>query len=132
MPIPTTCPGCGKQYQLADEMGGHNVRCPTCSETFLVGGAAAEGDVPEGPPVEEQIPEVLPAGAEAERGDDRLQQRPGRVSPPRAAAPVERGGARPAPAKRSAGVLMLVGGLVVGFLLLLCAGGAGLGWFVWS
>jgi hypothetical protein len=120
MPILTPCPGCGKQYQLPDEMRGRKVRCPKCAETLLVGGAAAE----------EEIPEVLPA--DGERGDDPLPQRPGRVSAPCPAAPAPRGGAPPVPAKSKTGILLLVGGLVVGVLMLLCAGGAGLGWFVWS
>jgi hypothetical protein len=91
---------------------------------FLVGGAATEAGVPERPPAEEEVPEVLPAGADAERRDDRLRPRP--------TAPVSRDDARPAPAKSNTGALLLVGGLVVGFLMLLCAGGAGLGWFFWS
>jgi hypothetical protein len=132
MPILTPCPECGKPYQFPEEMRGRKVRCPMCFATFLVGGAAADGEAPAGSPAEEEVPEVLPAGPDGPRGDDRLQSRPGPVARPRPAAPVERNGGRPAPAKSSTGVLLLVGGLVVGFLMLLCAGGAGLGWFFWS
>jgi hypothetical protein len=132
VPIPTQCPGCQKQYDLADEMKGHKVRCPGCFQTFVVGGAGAEEDVPEGLPVEEEIPEVLPAGAEAERGDDRLQTGPGRVNRPRPAASPAVRAERIAPApKRNTGTLLLVGGLAVGLLFVLCAGGS-LAWFVVS
>jgi hypothetical protein len=131
VPIPTQCPGCHKQYDLADSMKGHTVRCPACYQTFVIGGAAAEEGVPEGLLAEEEIPEVLPADADADRGDERLQKQPGRVNRPQAVAAEARRPAPPAP-KGGTGVMLLLAGLAVGFLFLLCAGGGGLAWFIWS
>ena len=36
MPIQLTCPGCSKQFRVADEHSGKKAKCPTCSTIFEV------------------------------------------------------------------------------------------------
>ena len=36
MPITLVCTGCGKSYQLKDELAGRKVRCPGCQSVQVV------------------------------------------------------------------------------------------------
>ena len=42
MPITLTCSGCGRSFQLRDEMAGRKVRCPDCQSVQVVPGLDAE------------------------------------------------------------------------------------------
>jgi DNA-directed RNA polymerase subunit RPC12/RpoP len=52
MAITLTCTGCGKSYQLKDEMAGRKVRCPGCQSVQMVPEASTEDYQPISPPGE--------------------------------------------------------------------------------
>jgi hypothetical protein len=44
MPVPATCPHCGTDHRLADELDGRTIRCKSCREPFRVGGERPADD----------------------------------------------------------------------------------------
>jgi predicted Zn finger-like uncharacterized protein len=42
MPIATTCPHCGKSYNLSDSLAGKQARCKDCKNVFLIPGARVQ------------------------------------------------------------------------------------------
>lgn len=68
--IDVTCPSCGKQYRLADDLSGKRVRCKECAETIAVpelatAGAAVSADDIAIAPAAAAAPVVAPALAPA-------------------------------------------------------------------
>jgi hypothetical protein len=60
MPIPTTCPTCGKGCAVADAQAGKRVVCPHCRKPFDVPAASpAEGQVQSAPPPAPRRPPPL-------------------------------------------------------------------------
>lgn len=47
MQVKVTCPNCGKELKAAQELRGKRVACPSCNESFRVGGPP---EVPPAPP----------------------------------------------------------------------------------
>jgi uncharacterized protein (TIGR03067 family) len=104
--IQTTCPKCGKQYSLRDELGGRSVRCKECQTSFVVAAPTVVTAAADPAP-----PEPTPKPKRKTNGD---------------AEP-----ARPPKPKKSKAGLLIAGGLVVCLLAFTCCGGvAGGGYYV--
>jgi hypothetical protein len=107
MPIATTCPKCGKDYQLADKQAGRRVRCRQCQNDF---------EVP-------HKPDRLDAVAE----------RPALATPRRAALPDEADEPLPSPLATPGTTnrtLLWVVGIIGGCLVLIALICAGVIWMV--
>ncbi|MBN2714193.1 MAG: hypothetical protein JXR97_17380 [Planctomycetes bacterium] len=69
MAIQTNCPGCGKQYNLKDEMAGKKIRCPECKGVIVVPAGGASAGAPARP-----APQPSPAApAQARRSTVKMQ-----------------------------------------------------------
>src|SRR2546426_5742704 len=64
MALVLSCPSCGRQLRVPDELLGSRVQCPSCSTTFDAAAAASGG----------ALPAVSPA--DAAEVDDRPWERP--------------------------------------------------------
>jgi predicted Zn finger-like uncharacterized protein len=127
MPIATACPNCGKDYRLADDMGGKNVKCKNCATVFLVQPVARNVPVPPpsnksattaepGAPLarrawprrdEDDVADVLPTGE-----DERVEWN----------RPVRRRERRAVPKSSGLMWVLIAGGVLAFFLLLGCTG----------
>lgn len=116
MPLKVTCPSCQSNYQLADNVAGHKVRCKNCQFVFRVGGGAAPGKVETG--IRKDRPSS-PAIAPVRRPfNDDVEERP--RSNRRFRDDDETSKANPMPwiiGAGAGGVLLLVG-VVVGIIVL--------------
>jgi hypothetical protein len=54
--IDVTCPECGNQYQVSNELAGRSVNCPQCEARLRVAAITARKPLP--PPASEEIPEA--------------------------------------------------------------------------
>lgn len=119
MPVATTCPHCGMEYNLADHLRGKTVRCKKCQSAIVVGeGAARQG---KGSAKSSAIAKESGArenrGAKASSPKRNRREDEAKSSPRRQG---KRGNNRGLIVGLILGglVLLLLGGGVVGFLLL--------------
>jgi outer membrane protein assembly factor BamE (lipoprotein component of BamABCDE complex) len=113
MVVTVACPHCRRQYSLADVRGDKPVRCPNCSNYFLVRAPAAPAAAASAARRAPQVPESPPA-APARREQDGRAAAADRA--PRPASPPARAGV-------PVWVWLAGGGVLVSFLLLGCVAG---------
>ncbi len=128
MSIRIACPSCRKVYTLDDAMQGKTVRCRDCRSAFTVGTLAPQGRRGDGSrPAEDRITSSSrPASAPGRAGrDDDMPRRPQAERRSRRDDEEAQGGNNLLPILLGvgAGVLVLVGLVIVGVVLLMSGGG---------
>jgi predicted lipid-binding transport protein (Tim44 family) len=116
MPIDATCPTCGRELYLKDELAGRQIRCPQCQGVLTV--PAPEYSAPWAQPIEPPPPEVEGLSATPQPGpvadpySERLDEPGPTPEPqpeeprPRPRVPEREGG--PVNAGLGGGILMIV------------------------
>ncbi len=111
MSIAFSCPGCGKQFRVSDNMAGRKAKCSACATVMLVPGAEqgiTSGPTPQAPPQQDEMFEQAPPPRKKKKRA-RMQSRTGLLL-----------------------ALLGLGGAILGSCLC-CGGFAGLGYYgVWD
>ncbi len=135
MPIQIACPGCSKQFRVADEHAGKKVKCPGCSTVFQVpvGRESPSGDPAPGDPPSPADSSVTPRPAPRDSHSPGAYQPAAAQGSPyqpsqHAAAPRKPVGEELTDAERTMGTISVVlggislVGVVVPFFFFCCCG----------